>query len=66
MYKSVDMYNEPHAIVNELSDSYCEMHPNEHGILCGLIRKFPPKKVVEVGVAGGGYDSRNNEVLGFT
>lgn len=54
MYKRVDMYNEPRAILDEMKDSYCEMHPNEHGVLCGLIRKFLPKKIVEVGVAGGG------------
>lgn len=62
MYKRVDVYNEPRAILDEMKDSYCEMHPNEHGVLCGLIRKFLPKKIVEVGVAGGGYDRCNHEV----
>ena len=61
MYEKVKMYNEPHAIVNQMEDCYCEMQPNEHGILCGLLREFMPRKIVEIGVAGGGYNRCNYE-----
>lgn len=31
-----------------------EMSVFESGFLCGLLRTYKPKKIVEVGVAGGG------------
>lgn len=37
-----------------MKEGYCEMTPSEQGFLCGLIRKFLPEKIVEIGVAGGG------------
>lgn len=32
-----------------------EMSHFDSGFLCGAIRKFRPNKIVEVGIAGGGY-----------
>lgn len=54
MYKEVELYNEPHEILNYTKEKYCEMKMEEHGFLCGLIREKKPNKVLEVGVAGGG------------
>lgn len=54
MYQKVELYNEPHSIIEKTSEAYCEMSSSEQGFLCGLIQKYSPKKIVEVGVAGGG------------
>lgn len=55
MYQSVDLFMEPQCILGK--EAYCEMTSLEQGFLCGLIRKYNPQKVVEVGVAGGGTTS---------
>lgn len=54
MYKSVETFDEPRGILGKMRESYVEMSSSDHGFLCGLIRKNRPKKVLEVGVAGGG------------
>ncbi|MBD5504495.1 MAG: class I SAM-dependent methyltransferase [Lachnospiraceae bacterium] len=54
MYKIVEPFCEPHEIINHMEEGYCEMSPEEHGFLCGLIKEKSPNKIVEVGVAGGG------------
>lgn len=54
MYKRVELYDEPHTIIERMEERYCEMTPSEQGFLCGLIRQFSPEKIVEIGVAGGG------------
>ncbi len=54
MYRQIELYKTPRDILQKTSESYCEMTAEEHGFLCGLIKTFCPKKVVEVGVAGGG------------
>lgn len=48
------MYTEPEKILEKTSERYCEMTKAEHGFLCGMIRRFVPHKVVEIGIAGGG------------
>lgn len=54
MYKQIELYDLREDILSKTTESYCEMTKPEHGFLCGLIKKFQPEKVVEVGVAGGG------------
>lgn len=54
MYKRVEVFDEPRRILKKMSDPYVEMSFADHGFLCGLIKEHRPKKVVEVGVAGGG------------
>ncbi len=63
MYKSVELFEEPRAILEKMSESYVEMSPADHGFLCGLIKKYNPKKVVEIGVAGGGNNGRYYELF---
>lgn len=29
----------------QVGDCYCEMHPNERGTLCGLLRELMPGKL---------------------
>jgi len=38
---------------NEMSE-YCEMNGFESAFICGLIKKFKPRNILEVGVASGG------------
>lgn len=53
MYKEIVNWYEP---VDKLGDavSVAEMTRWESGFLCGLLKKFRPKKILEVGVSGGG------------
>ena len=45
-------YNE---IKQKLNDSKCsQMWANQREFLNGIVRKFKPKKIVEIGVASGG------------
>lgn len=53
MYKQVDLYMEPRHILNYMQEDFCEMSIKEHGFLCGLLKRYHPHKVLEVGVAGG-------------
>lgn len=54
MYKTVELYSEPRTILDNMEKPCAEMLPFEHDFLCGLIKKFKPQKLVEIGVAGGG------------
>lgn len=53
MYRRVEVFDEPRSILQKMSEPYVEMSSADHGFLCGLIKKYSPQKVVEVGVAGG-------------
>lgn len=48
------MFNEPGNILSKVDEPFVEMSATDHGFLCGLIKEKNPKKIVEVGVAGGG------------
>lgn len=50
----IEKYYEPLEILNRLSSRGTEMSVDQLGFLCGLIRKYKPMKIVEIGVAGGG------------
>ena len=50
-FKNVEYWFEPS---DNLKDFTCEMSRNDHGFLCGLIKKFKPHKIVEIGIAEGG------------
>lgn len=54
MYHNVELFMEPRCILDKTNERYCEMSEKEHGFLCGLLKKYQPQKVVEVGIAGGG------------
>lgn len=62
MFKTIEEYNEPLDILDyfqDVKDGTCgaEMGSKQLGFLCGLIKKRKPKKVLEIGVAGGGTTS---------
>ena len=54
MYNEIELYMEPESILDKTEEAYCEISSAEHGFICGLLRKYQPHKIVEVGVAGGG------------
>lgn len=58
MYKSVELFYEPEKKcrehTNNLNMAFSEMTLFQQAFLCGLIKEKSPKKIVEIGVAGGG------------
>lgn len=54
--KEIELFYDPRAEVckNTAVNEWIEMSEFESAFLCGLLRKRCPKKVLEVGVAGGG------------
>ena len=54
----MDFYWEPQAITKIIDEKYgtgrSEMSSWQQGFLCGLIKKYNPKKIVEIGVSAGG------------
>lgn len=54
----IDLYDKPIEILNEFENrGYAGMSDFELSFLCGALKKFKPKKIVEVGVAAGGTTS---------
>lgn len=51
---NVEIYKEPTEILNKLSEIGTLMSYEQLSYLCGLIKMYKPKKIVEVGVASGG------------
>lgn len=49
-----ELFWEPLEIKKSLSENGAEMSELQHAFLCGLIKQYRPKKIVEVGVAAGG------------
>ena len=47
-------YYDAYEEVTKIDDFYMEMSREDAGVLCGLIREFAPKKIMEIGVAAGG------------
>jgi len=54
MNSQVELFKEPLKIKEVLSENGAEMSELQHALLCGLIKKYRPEKIVEVGVAAGG------------
>ena len=55
IFKTVDLFEKPSDILTNLHGvRTTEMTDSERGFLCGLIQKYRPQKIVEVGVAEGG------------
>ena len=57
MYQTIERYCEPLSILEKVKcefDMPSIMNKNDQTFLCGAIRKFRPKKLVEIGVAYGG------------
>lgn len=53
--KSIEMYNAPISVLENYTEmGLSGMSINDLSFLCGLIKKFKPKKIVEIGVAAGG------------
>ena len=50
----VKIYSEPIEILSELSGNKSQMSDEQLAYICGLIKMYMPKKIVEVGVADGG------------
>ena len=53
----IELYKEPRKNIEDIFvelPGEPEMTTNESAFLCGLIKKYIPSKIVEVGVAGGG------------
>lgn len=55
MLKKIELYKEPIEILDKCENNgYAGMSYYELSFLCGALKKFKPKKIVEVGVAAGG------------
>lgn len=55
MITKIDLYEEPVEILDRLENrGYAGMSDFELSFLCGAIKEFRPRKIVEVGVAAGG------------
>lgn len=54
MITKMELFYEPLEILNNLSSREAEMTEWQSAFLCGLIKAYRPKKIVEVGVAAGG------------
>lgn len=58
LYKTIEPYFAPVISENDTGETEIfEMTYEQTGFLCGLIKKFKPKKLVEVGVSSGGTTS---------
>lgn len=55
-YGDVEPFMDPGSITDTLPENMrlAEMSKFQHGFLCGLIKKYRPQKVLEVGVSAGG------------
>lgn len=54
MFSEIELFTGPLGIKKILSENGAEMSDMQHALLCGLLKKYKPKKIVEVGVAAGG------------
>lgn len=54
MYQIVENWYDPIDNIDNVEQYHPEMTRWESGFLCGLIKKYRPKKVVEIGTAEGG------------
>ena len=53
-YKKIETWNLPRKQILDVTSFDCEMSESDHGFICGLLKKYKPKKILEVGVANGG------------
>lgn len=55
MISNIEPFFEPVNILKQLSGEYtAEMSEEQSAFLCGLLKKYRPNKIVEIGVAAGG------------
>lgn len=52
--KSIEQFLEPRDIYEKIGGNASELSQEEHGFICGLIKKYRPERIVELGVSGGG------------
>lgn len=58
MFNTLELYSEPIEILDHIgAEAMTEMTHWELSFLCGLLKKYKPNKVVEVGIAAGGTTS---------
>jgi len=55
MYKEIEPFYEPLDIFEKIGKCESELSKDEMGFICGIIKKFYPCKIVEIGVSGGYY-----------
>ncbi len=53
--KSIEQFLEPRDIYEKIGGNASELSQEEHGFICGLIKKYRPKRIVELGVSGPNY-----------
>lgn len=54
VFNEYEMFYKPLEICGILTEKLAEMSDMQLAMLCGLIKEYKPKKIVEVGVAAGG------------
>lgn len=54
IYLNMPEYSNAYDLLAKEDEFYIEMSRQEASVLCGLIEKFRPNKIVEIGVAAGG------------
>jgi predicted O-methyltransferase YrrM len=57
MRKTIELYEEPIDIFKKIGERHSELSDLELSFICGIIRQYKPKHIVEVGVSGGGTTS---------
>lgn len=53
-YDMIEEWEEPREVINSMEGQVTGMSVTDLGFLCGIIKKYRPKKVVEIGVCFGG------------
>ena len=51
---SIEQFLEPRDIYEKIGGNASELSQEEHGFICGLIKKYRLERIVELGVSGGG------------
>jgi len=54
MMKKMPEYSEPYNVISQIPEFYMEISKEEAGVICGLIKEYRPRKIMEIGVAAGG------------
>lgn len=54
MENKIELWEEPRLSLLEKKSFQCQMSNYDHSVLCGMLRKCKPSKILEIGVAEGG------------
>ena len=69
MYQKMPEWYDAYNIVTLIPDFYMELTREQAGVLCGLINKYQPRKILELGAAAGGSTClilKSLELLGLS